>query len=359
MCDFKWTGVALGVVALLLRWMAARFPVYTEQIYSRTTFPMIRQVIDVSIAKLPFPTVFIFVVVVVGTIAWFLFRNNQRPGWHSKIRHLVRSLLNFGGVLIFLFLFLWGYNYQRIPVYQQLSLEPAFLSPDELAEEMELTHEILSTARQTLSSDTLAIEKTIPYPQLEAMVRNEIKQALPRLGFDGRGCPRTREFIPGFLKKMGIVGIYFPFTGEGYIESGLHDLEKPFTVAHEMAHSFGITNEGEANFISWLVGMQSEEGLLQYAAQLQLLRYQLSELSRRDPEAYKDFVAAMDTGIKNDLIAILIKARETPPLFNSLSRKSNDLYLKTQGVRAGVQSYAQLPALAYAWRKSAAAGLDD
>lgn len=359
MRNFKWAGVSLGVAALLSRWMAAQFPFYTEQFYSRTIFPMIRQLIDVSIAKLPFPTVYLFVVVVLAVIVRLLFDNKPREGWRSKVRHLVHSLLNFAGVLLFFFLLLWGYNYQRIPVYQQLSLTPTFLSPDELEEEMALTHSVLSNVRKGLTADTLAIEKTIPYSELEALVRKEMKVALPRLGFDGRGYPRTKEFYPGFLKKMGIVGIYFPFTGEGYIETGLHDLEKPFTVAHEMAHSFGITNEGEANFISWVVGMQSKEVLLQYAAQLQLFRYQMSELSRRDPQAYKAFIANLDTGIKNDIIAIMLKARETPPLFFNLSRKSNDLYLKSQGIRAGVQSYAQLPALAYAWRKSTSPGLED
>lgn len=359
MRNFKWTGVSLGIAALLSRWMAAQFPTYTEQFYSRTIFPMIRQAIDASIAKLPLPNVYLFVVVVLGVTVWFFFRSSQRQGWPSKVRYLVRSLLNFAGVLLFFFLLLWGYNYQRIPVYQQLSLAPAFLSPDELEEEIELTHSVLSNVRKVLSTDTLAIEKTIPYSELEALVRKEMKEALPRLGFDGRGYPRTKEFYPGFLKKMGIVGIYFPFTGEGYIEASLHDLEKPFTVAHEMAHSFGITNEGEANFISWVVGMQSKEELLQYAVQLQLFRYQLNELSRRDPETYKSLIDTMDKGVKNDIIAIMLKARETPPLFDNFSRKSNDLYLKSQGVRAGVQSYAQLPALAYAWRKSTSPGLED
>jgi hypothetical protein len=39
-----------------------------------------------------------------------------------------------------------------------------------------------------------------------------------------------------------------------------------------------------------------------------------------------------------------------------LSRKSNDIFLKTQGVKAGVMSYQQLPMLAYAWRKRLKSG---
>lgn len=352
MGNYKWTGLLLGAAALLLRGVAAQFPAHTEAIYSRTFFPIIRQLIDLSVGKLPFPTVYLFIVAVLGMIVLFFFRDRQKEGWGNKVSHLIRSLLNFGGLLVFFFLLLWGYNYQRVPVNQQLLIGPVLLSPDQLVDEMNLTHELLSQLRKDLSSDTLAIEQTIPYAQLEHTVRQEMKEALSTLGFDVRGFPRTKEFYPaGFMKKMGILGIYFPFTGESYIDPELHVLEKPFTVAHEMAHSFGITNEGEANFVSWIVGVQSEDVLLQYAAHLQLFRYQLREISRRDPEIYREAILSLDPGIKNDLISILLKARKTPPLFGNLSRKSNDLYLKTQGVKAGVRSYAQLPALAYAWRK--------
>ena len=354
MLRYKWFGALLGLSALFLRFIAAQFPERTEEIYARGVFPLIRQLIDASLSKLPFPSVYLFVVAVLGLAGLFFFYNKEKEGMKSKTEHLIRSLSNFAGILVFLFLILWGYNYQRIPVYRQLSLTPAFLSQDELVSEITLTQRELSELRKSLASDTFAIEKTIPYAELEALVRSEMKEALPQLGFDGRGYPRTKEFYPGFLKKMGIVGIYFPFTGESYIEPGLHDLEKPFTVAHEMAHSFGITNEGEANFISWIVGTQSNKVLLQYAAQLQLFRYQLNELWRRNPKVYKQMIRKMDPGIKNDIISIMLKAREIPPLFDNLSRRSNDLFLKTQGVKAGVKSYAQLPALAHAWRKTRA-----
>lgn len=353
MGNYKWTGLLLGAVALLLRGVAARFPAHTEAIYSRTFFPMIRQSIDATVGKLPFPTVYLFAAVVVWVLVLFFFRHVRKEGWQSKLRHLVRSMLNFVGFLVFFFLLLWGYNYQRVPVYQQLSIEAELLSPDQLLDELHLTHELLAQLRKQLSSDTLAIAHTVAYPELEATVRAEMKKTLPELGLDAKGQPRTKEFYPpGFMKKMGILGIYFPYTGESYIDPELHVLEKPFTVAHEMAHSFGITDEGEANFISWVVGVQSEDFLLQYAAHLQLLRYQLREMSRRDPEMYKEVVLNLDPGVKNDIISILLKARQTPPVFGELSRKSNDLYLKTQGVKAGVRSYAQLPALAYAWRKN-------
>ena len=68
----------LGAAALLLRGVAAQFPAHTEAIYSRTFFPIIRQLIDVSVGKLPFPTVYLFVVAVLGIIVLFFFEMGKK-----------------------------------------------------------------------------------------------------------------------------------------------------------------------------------------------------------------------------------------------------------------------------------------
>lgn len=352
MLNYKWIGAIMGACALILRIIASWFPEGTEAIYSRKVFPVIRQLIDNSISRLPFPTVYLFAAAVVGVVVFILVQVRKKEGRESRRRYLFLAALNFIGFLVFSFLVLWGYNYQRVPVYQQLSLEPVPLNQEQLLEEILLTHSALVEARALITSDTLPIEEAVPYSNLEQKVREEVRRRLSMLGFDSKGHPRTKEFYPpGFLRRMGILGIYFPFTGESYIDGALHPLEKPFTVAHEMAHSFGITDEGEANFISWIVGIGSGDPLLQYSAQLQLFRYQINDLYRMDKLSYRDFIVGVAPGIRNDIIAILLKGQEVTPLSPALTRFSNDLFLKTQGVNAGVKSYAQLPMLVHAWRK--------
>lgn len=346
----KWSWTILGILALLVRGLASHFPDKTEAIYSRGIFPGIRKVIDVSVSRLPFPSFYLFLGAVLLVFGYFLFRWKKKKGWKKKTGYTLRSASNFLGITVFFFLLLWGYNYQRVPVAEQLSLQILPLDEETLAAEILYTQEALARIRGEITSDTLPIESPVSYSFMEDFARSEVKENLNQLGFDTRGFPRTKEFFPaGFLRKMGILGIYFPFTGEGYIDPSLHPLEKPFTLAHEMAHSFGITHEGEANFVAWLVGDNSDNPLFRYSAQLKLFRYQLRDLFISDRNAYQKILEDLDPGIKNDLESIHRHSRRIRPISDRLSRLSNDVFLKTQGVGKGIQSYAELPMLVYAW----------
>lgn len=349
----NWTWASLGVLSILVRYLAVKHPEKTEELYSRTIFPGIRNLIDLSISRLPFPTVYIFVGTVILVISFFIYQFLQKEGWKEKLGFSIRSLFNGLGVLVFFFLVLWGFNYQRVPIFEQIGMKPVPLSMEQVQAELELTRNILNQLRYNIEEDTVAIETIIPYPELEKMVRANMRENLYLLGLNFTGEPRTKQFYPaGFMRRMGILGIYFPYTGESYIDPTLHPLEKPFTIAHEMAHSYGVTDEGEANFIAWVICSNSDDPLLQYSGQLRLLRYQMNDLYRMSREHYGDFLKTLPRGIRNDLISIQEANEKIKPFNLEISRKSNDLFLRTQGVKAGVASYQQLPMLAYAWRNS-------
>lgn len=347
----KWTWTILGALALVFRGFAYKFPESTELVYAKTIFPYFRSLMDLTISRLPFSTVYLFFLGLLFGIGIFIGHLRKKDGWKDISFYAVRSLANFLGMFIFFFLVLWGFNYQRVPVVQKLGLQPKPLKQEELFQEIVLTEKLLSSIRRSITNDTTALEATLPYSALEDMVRTAVKKNLKQFGLVNTGHPRTKEFYPeGFLRKLGVLGIYFPFTGESYIDPTLHHLDKPFTVAHEMAHSYGITNEGEANFFSWVICSNSEHTLLQYVGQLKLLRYQLNDLRESDRKLHREFIASLDAGVKNDLLSIRENLEKIRPISRELSRRSNDLFLKTQGVEKGVDSYAQLTTLAYAWR---------
>ena len=346
-----WTWAFLGLLALAVRFLAGQYPEATDRFYSQTFFPVIRNGIDLSLGKLPFPTVYLFLVLALG-LSWISFRRFFRlVGWRHRAGYALQATSNGFGALVFFFLFLWGFNYQRTPIFQQLNLQPKPLDAQQLIAEIELTQRLASMDRGRITQDTTALTELMEYSALEDLVRATMQENLEGLGLNFSGRPRTKQFPPeGFMRRMGILGIYFPFMGESYLDPSLHALEKPFTIAHEMAHSYGVTDEGEANFIAWVVCTQAEEPLLRYAAHLLLLRYQLRDYYGMDPDAALCWMENLPRGIVQDLISIRESAEAHPPIWLALSRKSNDLFLKSQGVKAGIKSYQQLPMLASAWR---------
>ena len=58
------------------------------------------------------------------------------------------------------------------------------------------------------------------------------------------GKIRCRQILPqGILLRISTAGFYNPLTGECNIDKGLHPLQKPFVMAHELFHGMGITGE--------------------------------------------------------------------------------------------------------------------
>ena len=305
-----------------------------------------------TLGRLPFPSVYLFILSVLLVIGIYIFKLRKKAGWKNRVLYSFRALANGLGALIFFFLFLWGFNYQRTPIVEQLGLQPKAMNLEQLQNEVLITQRLALQYRNSISRDTAAIESILDYPELERLVRDNIADNLDMLGLNFTGRPRTKLFPPpGFMRKMGILGIYFPFTGESYIDPTLHPLEQPFTVAHEMAHSYGVTDEGEANFIAWVICTNSDDQLLRYSGQLRLLMYQIRDYYRMAPEDYREWLKNLDPGIRNDMMSIKRNSDAIQAFSLELSRKTNDVFLKTQGVKAGINSYQQLPKLAFAWRE--------
>lgn len=348
----NWIWAILGILALALRKIAGFFPEITDQFYSRTFFPLLRELIDFTLGKLPFPSVYFFFFSVLLILFFFFRKVKAKRGWKARLGYSFQAVANGLGALAFFFLFLWGFHYQRTSIPTQLGLEVAPLTLEELKEEVIVTQNLATKYRGLITRDTLPIIQSEDYPELEIRVRKALENHLQVLGLEYQGKPRTKLFPPtGLMRRLGILGIYWPFTGESYIDPSLHTLEKPFTIAHEMAHSFGVTNEGEANFVSWVICEESREPMLQYSAQLRLLIYLLRDYFRMAPEEYKIWLSSLDRGIFNDIIAIREQGNKYPPISIEFSRKSNDIFLKSQGVKAGIKSYSQLPMLVHAWRE--------
>src|SRR5690606_40629206 len=77
---------------------------------------------------------------------------------------------------------------------------------------------------------------------------------------------RVQNIKPsGTLRRMSIAGIYNPFTGEANLDNAMPSLPQIFTTAHEIAHGYGITSEGEANLDRKSTRLNSSHVKISYA----------------------------------------------------------------------------------------------
>lgn len=344
-----WHWTLLGLAALLLRLLASEAPQYVEQFYSRGVFLGVRWLFDWSLAWLPFPLLLVFYGIVVIYVIKFLrtLLTKQIP-FRKRLLTSGRNLLNCAGFIIFSFMMLWGFNYARPNFSQQIGL--TIEKPDTLAlrQELEMAANDAINIRKILENDPLS--KNGFSADFEDKMRSDVSVFLEKYHFPAGGRLRGREISPdGLLFRFGISGIYMPFTGESSIDNALHPLEKPFTMAHELAHGYGWTEEATANFVAYLACINSADNYTRYSGFINYYRYVASNYRRVNPEAYKAFRATLPEGFRNDLEAINQRLLKYPTWFST--DKINDVFLKSQGVTEGVASYSRIVVLVYSWRK--------
>ena len=169
------------------------------------------------------------------------------------------------------------------------------------------------------------------------------------------------DFIPDFssrvkpiatkdaLSNLHLLGIYTYFTGESNINVHYPDFNIPYTTAHEFAHQRGIARENEANFIAFLVCIESDDDFIRYSGYVRLYDYVVSSLYRTNKDRYYDLLAEMSDAVRGELIADSeVYQKFANNWLGEISSKLNDLYLKANGTEGEI-SYGLVTRLAVAY----------
>lgn len=352
--DKRLIWIGLGVASILIKQVLHLFPAMTEQLYSRGIFVFFRYVFDYTLALIPIPLFYIFIL---GTLYWLFrkvrrfFRNPEDLSLSRRLGSGLFTLLAFAGGLLFVFYWTWGYNYNRLTVEQQLGLSTAKPSQEQLVAMVEKEVQLAIASRNQIEgADSLAITQIQAPIKTSADIRPLLTKVLKEHGYPTPGRVKVARLLPkGILMRFGISGIYLPFVGEGHIDGGLHVVDQPFTLAHEMAHGYGFGNEATCNFWAYLACLASDDPAMHYVAHFNYLEYLLVTLKRFDKQQYMNVRGELPKGILNDLIAKKKNNAQYPDLI-PLSM-FNDAYLKSQGVKEGVLSYSRVVLLVEAYRK--------
>lgn len=363
--NFKILMILMGIGALLLRFIFSLNPHITESIYSRGIFLGIRFCLDYTVELLPFPLIYLLIVlpflfVLTKIMQWISTRKNKTKKKILFKALFLKALLfcsAFLGAAVFFFYFLWGFNYERLPIEVHLKIKPEPLDIDSIRSETKLAFQMVVQARESIpgvqpSSKNALVHRFLP-DNLENKIRTSLEKVLKSMNYPTTGRVRVKKLWPGgLLMRFGASGLYFPFTGEAYFPANLTPVEIPFVMAHEMVHGYGFSREGTANFLAYLTCISSEEAFIKYSGCLVYFSHISADLYRASPNEYNDLNKKMPPGIISDRVKKYKNWEKYRGWLMDWGEKVYNTYLKSQGVKEGIKSYNRLVVLTAAWRKT-------
>ena len=174
--------------------------------------------------------------------------------------------------LYIVFELFWGLNYQKLSPANDFALTvPAAYT------EAQMDSMCLNLIQQMNVTRSKLADSEITGLHFEGMTKetihhfDELALGYPFLQY--RRPVVKKAIFPDWGDYIGYTAFYQPLTGEAIVRAELPVLTQPFTISHEIAHQLGYASETEANFIAYVVGMESKHPLFNYSAQLQLFTY--------------------------------------------------------------------------------------
>lgn len=193
-------------------------------------------------------------------------------------------------------------------------------------------------------------------------------QAIATMRRLGRTYDRLDGFYPrpkplaasDFFCQQYMQGYYFPFSMEANYNDVMYLINKPNTMCHELAHLRGYIFEDEANFISFLACIQSEDKAFQYSGYLSVLNYLNNDLYRiLGKEAYWALPEMNELARRDNIFVeekewdrINKKALIDTETVDRVSDVIVDATLKANGVSDGAVSYSRVVRLLLQYYRS-------
>jgi hypothetical protein len=329
--------LALSVIIFLF----GVFPKLVEGCYSQLIYPITSSAQRLISSLFPFAIGdFLYALLIAYALTKiFIFIAKRKRNKEDYLKFGLQCL-NFMLMIYISFKLLWGLNYSRPRINEQLNISD---QPYQKQQLLNLASFFLKKIDSLNSRDLrerkikytiteLENEATLAYRQLA------VKQAFFRYRFN-----TVKPVVSSWLvSKMGIEGYYNPLSGEANINTSLPDFVLPFVVCHEIAHQLGVAKEDEANLVGYLTSVHSSNAKFQYAAYYNMLRYVLLEIRMKYPEDYNLTIEQIPQAILDDFET----EREFWAKYNGAMSvymsKTFDKILKLNSQRKGVKSYQDI-----------------
>lgn len=275
--------IPLGLATLI--YVFGFFPVLVQKYYSTGFYPYISSALRFISALFPFAIGDIIYALLIGFVLYKIVRfYKRRKSLKKQDRIFVPlQILNFFLILYIVFKIVWGLNYSRPSVSEELGI----------GNEKYNVKELVVLGNYFVDKTNGLKLKQVKVP---AYTINELKSksaaAYSLMAKSNKAFRYDNPCLKAVLNswiisKIGIEGYYAPLSGEANMNMNLPDFVKPYVSCHEIGHQLGIAYEDEANLLGYLTASNSPDLNYQYSANYEMLRYILFEIRMKSPDDYK------------------------------------------------------------------------
>ena len=350
-------------------------------IYTTRIYPIIGSLLSPISGLFPFALGDLFIAL---SIVWVIFYPIYEIKWRKQLAKRFfflaakrgcypKKKVVFGRVAEYLlwvyawFYIAWGLNYSQPNIYCRTGMKPVEVSEAkfrEFAYRYADSINYLSEERRVKSEETAFDDHResqfngMVDDGLKNRVRDTVLKGYNEIGAkEGINAPfnqhphaKTMLFTP--LSSMsGVTGSMGPFFCEFTLNGDIRPHDYPAIYAHEFAHLLGISNEGEANFYSYIVCTASSDKAVKFSGYYHIffhvLRNVFDILGEKEGEKFLKYIRPEIIQLaKSDRNYWLSKRCK---VLDAAQDFIFDLYLRGNHVAEGRKSYSGVVGLILAW----------
>ena len=347
--------IVFALFTMILNLILKHYPKFVDRAYSTSINKVTIQLLSIITSILPFSLTEILVPLLLLILIGLFITLVTKIKSGELLKYFL-TIIAYASLLYILFMFLWGFNYNRLPLNQIMGLEIKKASESELSglcDNLIKKANNLRTAVQENSEGVMEISGG--YKDIFSRAQKGYDRASELYKeFEGKYGQPKAIFLSKAMSYTGITGIYMPYTGEANVNVNETDMMLPATVLHEMAHQRGFAREDEANYIAYLSCSMHPDMDFQYSGVMLALIHSMNALAGKDMEAYIKLTKNYSEGVRRDLRYYSSFWKQYEGKVEEASNKINDNYLKSNGQGDGVESYGRMVDLLIAeYRKKA------
>lgn len=324
--------------------------------FNRYIGSVLRAVLAHTTSWIPFSLAEMFVILIPVMLVFIVIFATKKYSdtWHDVLIYC-GTMLSFVALLFSVFTVGFSPAYRGSTLDKKLGIERREVSAEELYETaLVLVDGINAEISRVAFENNGASIMPYSYDVMNDKLLEAYSLACDKYPFVQRLRSRLKPvMLSDLMSYTHITGVYSFFTGEANINIAFPDYTIPYTAAHELSHQRGIAREDEANFMAFLVCMESDDAYIRYSAYLNLYEYVSSALYTASPELYTLARAELSRDAIGEMGAyseFYDKYRDS--VASDVSNAVNNTFLVMQGTE-GTRSYGMVVDLAVAYYKSA------